>query len=416
MAKLPKRVAFKIQKYKSNADPNNPPGYDDCLSVIDMRPHRRKDKSRAPGKMFPPTPSLPIEPENRPGGQFNFGPGAGPQMNPAYGNMFITPPIHFQTAIYQQSQLSPKAHDVEVIRRANILLDAVKVVWGDSSSEADSSDEEEASENAHPPINATQTVLPSVEGNQLDISSSPHVPVYLAPQAAARPPRQGHIIKFDNNKGLAKLPTPPSEPSPIQAPSILELPPRQGPATRLPDQPAARPNTNPGPAKAIPGVPQYLPPQYPVLASKPPTSRNFSLHPPPPMAFPPPVMSGFKPINGNAATYLPANHTQQPYSFTPPMADPRNRRHSQSPALPMNSHTINSLPPAMPNIGTNGSTVPKTAPSQHQAPPIPPKNGTVVRLNDPGPAKEHPRQKPPKNGTLIDFGKPAKSGSRKRKA
>lgn len=67
----------------------------------------------------------------------------------------------------------------------------------------------------------------------------------------------------------------------------------------------------------------------------------------------------------------------------------------------------------------NRSAFQQTPPTQHQGPPVPPKNGTVVRLNDPGPAKEHIlREKPPKNGTLIDFGKPAKpyqSGSRRRK-
>lgn len=149
---------------KSNADPNKPPGYDDCLSVIDMRPRRRKDKSRAPGKMFPPTPSPPSQPENRHFGQSNmtsqFGPGAGPKMNPAYGNMFISPPVQLQPAMYQQSPLSPTAQDIEVIRRANILLEAVKIVWGDSSSESECSDEEEVTSVEGPSLR-----LPSAVGS-----------------------------------------------------------------------------------------------------------------------------------------------------------------------------------------------------------------------------------------------------------
>ncbi|TID15908.1 hypothetical protein E6O75_ATG08966 [Venturia nashicola] len=398
---------------KSNADPNKPPGYDDCLSVIDLRPHRRKDKSRAPGNMFPPTPSLPIQPENRhvepPNMSPHFGPGAGPQMNPAYINMLKTPPVQVQPAMYQQSPLSPTAQDVEVIRRANILLDAVKNVWGDSSSEADSSDEEEAAaptsesfdyvstfEKTNAPINAAPIVLPSVEEQQTP--NSPHAPICLAPPAAARPPRQGHIMQFDKNAG--KLPTPPSEPSPTQIPSVPDPPPRQSPAT------------------SNPGIPRYLPSPYPVLASKPSKSRNFSLHPPHPTAFPPPTMGDFKPVNGHGAAYLSSNHTQQPYYFVPPTGDPKDQRYSQSSALPTNGPAVISLPPALPKTGTNGSAVPRIPSSQHQAPTIPPKNGTVVRLSDPGPAKEHPMWKPPKNGTLIDFGKttkPFQSGSRKRK-
>lgn len=378
-----------------------------------MRPHRRKDKSRAPGKMFPPTPSLPIQPENRNAGQSNlsphFGPGAGPQMIPAYGNMFITPPVQFQPAMYQQSPLSPTAQDVEVIRRANILLEAVKNVWGDSSSEADSSDEEEAT--APTSFDATNTVLPSVEDSPLGLPSA--VPIYLAPPSVAptRPPRQGHIIRFDKNAG--KLPTPPSDASPTQKLSVPDPPPHRGPA----------PNT--------PGIPQYLPSPYSALASKPPTSRNFSRHPPPPMSSPPPVMDGFKPINPNGITYISPNHTQQSYPFLPPMTDLSSNQRSQAPTLPMDPRSKQHLqPPALPMNGRNGPAAQATPPSQYQAPPIhppvqeqmpslPPKNGTVVRLNDPGPAKEHPRQKPPKNGTLIDFGKPAKpykSNPRKRKA
>lgn len=458
-----------------------------------MRPHRRKDKSRAPGKMLHPTPSLPIQPENRHFGQSNmpprFGPGAGPQLNPAHGNMFITPPVQFQPPMYQQSPLSPTAQDAEVIRRANILLEAVKDVWGDSSSEADSSDDEEATaptsvssrvssfENLHQPINATGTVLPSVETPPVRLPSavsnsehasikmaniinqsepphrrkrsptegppgqsehvvkrpksphavsigpsdsqnpsghnnvnaqqipSPHVPIYLAPASTAptRPPRQGHIMKFDTNKGVAKLPTPPSEPSPTQVPSVPEPPTRQGTVITQPDKSFTRFNTNPGPVKVMPGVPQYLPTPHPVLASKPPTSRNFSLHPPPPTAFPPPVMGSFKPINGIG--YLPSNRRQQRYSSVPTMADPRNKRQS--------------LPPVLPKNGSVVQTDRHTPPTFQQAPHVPPKNGTVVKLNDPGPAKEHaPREKPPKNGTLIDFGKPAKpyqSASRRKK-
>jgi hypothetical protein len=114
-----------------------------------MRPHKRKDKSRAPGMMFPKTPSLPIQPENRdvghPNMTFQFPGGTAPQNNPACVNRFTTPPVQFHPPMYQAPPQSPTARDLEVQRCAKILLEAVAAAWGSSSTDDDSSDEDEDS-------------------------------------------------------------------------------------------------------------------------------------------------------------------------------------------------------------------------------------------------------------------------------
>ncbi|QDS70438.1 hypothetical protein FKW77_009729 [Venturia effusa] len=440
MAKLPVGASFRVQPYKSRTDPNKPPVYDECLSIIDMRPHRRKDKSRPPGKIYPTTPSLPIvQPENRT--NMAFGHGSGPHMNPAYGASIATPPLHLQPRMYQQSPLSPTAQDAEMIRCAHSLLDAVKAVWDDSGSETDSSDEEatapvvssvevtsfEVPPASNPPLRRKRSSIEgSVEeaGHRVEMPRSPnfvsnistsdlqnesnhessqqgrsipHVPIYITPSSrvAARPPRQGHIIKFGTTKAVIKLPTPPSEPSPTQTSFMPKLFPRQAPVTNQPGQQETRLDSHTGPDKMIPpGVLHYLSPQHPVIATEGPASRKFNAHPPPPTAFAPPVVGGFNPVNGNGIANLPPNQIQVWHSFVPPATGTRKEQHT----------------PLLASLKSPKND-PSVQQSQQQA--SPPKNAAVVKPDSPGPAKDHtPREKPPKNGTIIDFGKTTRAHQR----